>query len=124
MITCTLGDKKYSVDFVSGRALREIDDAMKMYMTVVQASASAANDNPVSEKAQSIKTKDALDVMVKWFCVLFGNQFTPDDMYDYYPADRIMYDISLALFAVQTQATDILKEFPTQPTAEKKKRAK
>ena len=25
MITCTLGDKKYTVDFVSGRALREIE---------------------------------------------------------------------------------------------------
>ena len=31
MITCTLGEKKYSVDFVTGRVLREIEPATKMY---------------------------------------------------------------------------------------------
>ena len=30
MITCTLGDKKYTVDFISGRALREMEPAAKM----------------------------------------------------------------------------------------------
>jgi hypothetical protein len=62
-----------------------------------------------------------MDVMVKWFCLLFNNQFSPDDMYDYYPADRIMHDISTAILAVQTQATDVLSEFPTNPAAEKTK---
>ena len=28
MITCTLRDKKYSIDFVSGRALRELEKAI------------------------------------------------------------------------------------------------
>ena len=31
MITCTLKDKKYAVDFISGRALREMEPAAKMY---------------------------------------------------------------------------------------------
>ena len=29
MITCTLKDKKYAVDFISGRALREMEPAAK-----------------------------------------------------------------------------------------------
>ena len=58
---------------------------------------------------------EALDVMVKWFCIVFGNQFTPDEMYDNYPADRLMHDIALALMAVQTQTTEVLDGFPTKP---------
>ena len=44
MITCTLGEKKYSVDFISGRALREMEPAAKMYSRVV-AIANAAGDD-------------------------------------------------------------------------------
>ena len=54
------------------------------------------------------------DRMIRWFCILFGNQFTPDDVLDYYPVDRLMHDIALALMAVQTQTTSILDEFPTK----------
>ena len=31
MISCTLNGKKYTVDFVSGRALREMEPAAQMY---------------------------------------------------------------------------------------------
>ena len=31
MISCSLNGKKYTMDFVTGRALREIDDAAEMY---------------------------------------------------------------------------------------------
>ena len=61
---------------------------------------------------------DALDTMVKWFCILFGNQFTPDEVYDKYPADRLMHDIALALMAVQTQTTEVLDTFPTIPVSQ------
>ena len=37
-----------------------------------------------------------------------------DDVLDYYPVDRLMHDIALALMAVQTQTTEILDEFPTK----------
>ena len=57
---------------------------------------------------------EAMDVMIKWFCILFQNQFTPDDVLDGYPVDRLMHDIALALMAVQTQTTSILDEFPTK----------
>ena len=43
MITCTLGGKSYTVDFVSGRALREVEPAAKMYARVVQLSIDSVN---------------------------------------------------------------------------------
>lgn len=113
MISCELNGKKYTMDFVTGRALREIDDAANMYIRLVGITRDAAQGKDMSEEKLTIR--EAMDVMVKWFCLLFGNQFTPDDMYDYYPADRIMHDVSQAIVAVQTQTTDILSTFPTKP---------
>lgn len=113
MITCTLGEKKYSVDFVSGRALREMEPASKMYGNLVRISRDATEGKDVS--GEQITVADALDTMVKWFCILFGGQFSPDEVYDFYPADRLMHDIALALMAVQTQTTEVLDTFPTIP---------
>ena len=116
MVTCTLGDKKYSVDFISGRALREMEPASKMYGRLVALSKAAVEGQDVSNEQLTIP--EALDTMVKWFCILFGNQFSPDDVYDYYPADRLMHDIALAIMAVQTQTTEVLDSFPTKPVAQ------
>ena len=112
MITCTLGDKKYSVDFVSGRALREIEPAMKMYAHISAISEAAVKGDTV-ENPENITIPDAMDVMIRWFCLLFNNQFTPDDVLDHYPVDRLMHDIVIALIAVQAQTTDVLSAFPT-----------
>ena len=113
MISCTLNEKKYTVDFVSGRALREMEPAAQMYGRIVAIS-NAALKGEVPEDAKNLSIGEALDVMIRWFCLLFGNQFTPDDVLDYYPVDRMMHDIALALMAVQTQTTEILGEFPTK----------
>ena len=113
MISCTLNGKKYTVDFVSGRALREIEPAAQMYGRIVAIS-NAALKGEVPEDAKNLSIGEALDVMIRWFCLLFGNQFTPDDVLDYYPVDRMMHDIALALMAVLTQTTEILDEFPTK----------
>ena len=113
MISCTLNEKKYTVDFVSGRALREMEPATQMYGRIVAIS-NAALKGEVPEDAKNLSIGEALDVMIRWFCLLFGNQFTPDDVLDYYPVDRMMHDIALALMAVQTQTTEILDEFPTK----------
>ena len=69
---------------------------------------SAGNTGPVN------RVSEAMDVMVKWFCILFQNQFTPDEVLDGYPVDRLMHDIALAIMAVQTQTTDVLSDFPTK----------
>ena len=113
MITCTLGDKKYTVDFISGRALREMEPAAKMYGRIVMLSNAAVKGEEIQPE-QQISIPEAMDEMIRWFCLLFGNQFTPDDVLDGYPVDRLMHDIALALMAVQTQTTSILNEFPTK----------
>lgn len=113
MITCTLNNQKYTVDFVTGRALREMEPAAKMYGRIVALS-NAAMKGEVPEDAKNLSVSEAMDVMIRWFCILFQNQFTPDDVLDFYPVDRMMHDIALALMAVQTQTTEVLSEFPTK----------
>ena len=110
MITCKLGDKTYTVDFIAGRALREMGPALKVYSQIAKA---LAGEEEAAEKP--IELADGLDVLVKWFCLIFGNQFTPEDVYDGYPADRLVEDIVLAMLAVQSQTTEVLKNFPTTP---------
>ena len=117
MITCTLKDKKYAVDFISGRALREMEPAAKMYTKIVALSNAAVKGEEIPQE-QQISVTDAMDVMIRWFCLLFGNQFGSDDVLDGYPVDRLMHDIALALMAVQTQTTEILSEFPTKAAKE------
>ena len=41
MITCALNNQKYTIDFVSGRALREMEPAAKMYGRIVALSNAA-----------------------------------------------------------------------------------
>ena len=119
MITCTLKDKKYAVDFISGRALREMEPAAKMYGKIVAISNAALKGETVPDTEQ-LTINDAMDVMIKWFCLLFQNQFTPDEVLDGYPVDRLMHDIALALMAVQSQTTEILSDFPTKAATETK----
>ena len=114
MITCTLKDKKYAVDFISGRALREMEPAAKMYAQIVALSNAAVKGEEIPQEEQ-ISVTDAMDVMIRWLCLLFGNQFGPDDVLDGYPVDRLMHDIALALMATQTQTTEVLDTFPTIP---------
>ena len=117
MITCTLKDKKYAVDFISGRALREMEPAAKMYARIVALSNAAVKGEEIPQSEQ-VSIPDAMDVMIRWFCLLFDNQFTSDDVLDGYPVDRLMHDIALALMTVQTQTTEILSEFPTKAAKE------
>ena len=113
VITCNLKDKKYTVDYIPGRALREMEPAAKMYGRIVALSNAAVKGETIPED-QQVAIPEAMDVMIHWFCLLFGNQFSPDDVLDGYPVDRLMHDIALALMAVQTQTTEILDEFPTK----------
>nr|DAY20664.1 MAG TPA: hypothetical protein [Caudoviricetes sp.] len=90
-----------------------MEPAAKMYSRIVTISNAAVKGEPIPEGEQ-VEIAEAMDTMIRWFCILFGNQFTPDDVLDGYPVDRIMHDIALALMAVQTQTTEILSEFPTK----------
>ena len=88
-----------------------------MYAKIVALSNAAVKGEEIPQEEQ-ISVTDAMDVMIRWFCLLFGNQFSPDDVLDGYPVDRLMHDIALALMAVQTQTTEILSQFPTKAAKE------
>ena len=120
MITCKLNDKTYTVDFISGRALRELEPAAKMYSRIVAISNAAVKGEEIPD-GDTVEIKEAMDVMIKWFCLMFGNQFTPDDVLDGYPVDRLMHDIALSIMAVQSQTTQILSEFPTKAAKDEMK---
>lgn len=120
MITCELNGKKYSVDFISGRALREMGPAMAAYQNILKAG-EAVKTGVLPEKLNDINVSEVYDALVKWFCLIFNNQFTPDDMYDYYPADKMVSDIVLAMLAVQAQTTEVLDSFPTTAAKDKNK---
>ena len=114
MITCTLNGKKVHRG-LHHRAARCGRWNPRRRCTA----ASSRSRTPPSrarspEDAKELSIGEAMDVMIRWFCILFGNQFTPDDVLDHYPVDRLMHDIALALMAVQTQTTEILDEFPTK----------
>ena len=117
MITCKLRDKTYSVDYITGRALREIEGAQKMLAIAKRITDKiVAGEEPDAEDAKYSLGR-AMDEMVRWFCVLFGNQFTPAEVYDNYPNDQLLHDVALAIMAVQMQTTEGLSEFPMKPTA-------
>ena len=114
MISCELNGKKYTVDFVSGRVLRELDDVLKAYAAITKSA--AAKEAEDESHADDMTIAEAMDILVKWFCLLFNNQFMPDDVYDYYPADSVTYDITFAVMAVQNRMSSVLSEFPIPPT--------
>lgn len=117
MITCTLGEKKYCVTTVKARVMREIEPAVKM-LEKLKRYGTQAEEGVIPEV--DITTSQAMDVLTEWFCLLFDNQFTPEDVYDNYPADSWMHDITFAIMAVQNQMTKVLNEFPMKPATEPK----
>ena len=71
MITCTLGAQKYTVDFVSGRALREMGPAAKMYARIVALSNAAVKGEALPEGGD-LNIAEAMDVIQKPAAVILG----------------------------------------------------
>ncbi len=120
MITCKLGEKEYAIDFVSARAMREIGPAEEMYNRVLEIGQAQIEGREIDESG--LKIQEALDTMVKWFCIVFKNQFTPEEVYEGYPVDKLAHDIAFAMVAVRNMMTSVLKEFPMNPAANETKK--
>ncbi len=105
MLEVTLGEKKYTVPYVSALALREIARPMEIIRRTEE------------EEASPRQYERDLDTLVSWFCVLFGNQFSPGEVYEQYPADRLLHDITLAALAVNSRVSAALSSFPTRAAA-------
>lgn len=104
MLSVTLGENVYTIDYVTALALREIGRPMEIIKK--------------AEKGQEPADfgRD-LDTLVNWFCVLFQNQFKPSEVYEKYPADRLITDITLAALAVNNRVSSVLNAFPTTAAA-------
>jgi hypothetical protein len=107
MFKVELNGKTYKVEKVTAKALREIGAAQAVFKRW--------QDNP-----DAADMKKDMDALVNWFCTFCGNQFTPDEYYDHYPADRAITDIGLAIAAVNAQVTHVLESFPTSGDSKKK----
>ena len=94
--------------------------AMAAYQNI-QKAGEAVKTGVMPEELKDINVGEVYDALVKWFCLIFGNQFAPDDMYDHYPADKMVSDIVLAMLAVQAQTTEVLDSFPTTAAKGKSK---
>lgn len=110
MLSVTLGEKIYTVDYVTALALREIGRPMEIIKR-------AENGDAPSDFERD------LDTLVSWFCVLFQNQFKPSEVYEKYPADRLITDITLAALAVNNRVSSVLSAFPTTAAAARKQEA-
>jgi hypothetical protein len=55
MITCKLKDKTYTVDFISGRALREMEPAAKMYSRIVTIANAAAKGEDIPQDESEVQ---------------------------------------------------------------------
>ncbi len=95
-------DKTYEIPFFRGVALRKCKEI-----------------GDLTEKAKSGEafTSEEFDKCVEWFCLLFDNKFTTDDLLNGYPSDQLMPDIFAAYFAMQAGVLRAFTEFPIPPTA-------
>ena len=115
-MTLELGKKKYAVEGVPVRALAEMDEAWDMYRKLVKAAGGGQIEN---ESFSAI-----IGALAKWLVVLFGGQFTVDEVLDHYPSDRFIADVGLMLQAVAGRLTEALGDFPMKarlPEESKKK---
>lgn len=101
MFTVTLNGKTHQVDYVRAIALREIGPVMETI-------------RKMEAEKDYLPSGEALDKMVKWFCLFLGGQIKSDEIYQHYPADRLIYDIALGAVACQAATTEVLRAFPTQ----------
>lgn len=104
MLQVTLGEKTYTVEYVTALALREIGRPMEIIK------------RREKEETPGEFERD-LDTLVNWFCLLFGRQFEPPEVYEKYPADRLISDITLAALAVNNRVSSVLSSFPTKAAA-------
>ncbi len=102
-----LNKKTYRVDAVPVKVLRAMGPAQEVYQRLI-------------EDPANINVEKDIDVLVQWFVLFCGNQFTADDVYDYYPGDRIITDVGLAMAALNTSVEKVLKKFPTGQEPKKK----
>jgi len=118
MFTIEVKGKTYKVNKVTPRALYEMQPALDMFNKINKVTQQSLKGEVIETQPDDIK--QAMDVLLDWFVIFCGNQFTREDLLDGYSADTIMTDIGVAIRSVQMQVTDALTAFPTTARPSKK----
>lgn len=110
-MTLTLGGKTYRIEKVPIRAVAEMDKAWEMYRRLVR----AATDDTAEENSTGFA--EVIEALAEWMVILFGRQFTLDELMDQYPSESFLSDAGLIMHAVLGRVTHKLEDFPTQARA-------
>ena len=94
-----------------------MEPAAKVYGKIVALSQAALKGETIQTDDQ-ISIPEAMDVMIRWFCILFGNSSLPTRCWTTYPVDQADARYRSRLMAVQTQTTGVLDEFPNEGCAD------
>ena len=116
MITCTLGEKKYTVDYITGRALREMEPAAKMYAKIVAVAMPRPKAKPCRRNSSS-PIPEAMDVMIRWFCCCSATSSPWMMCSTTIQSTGSCTTWRWRFLPCRTQTIGILNDFPTTPAA-------
>lgn len=120
MFTVTLNKKTYKVEHVSTKALYELGPVEDFYRRMKKAEEAEQSGG----KLPDFDYKKDIGALVDWFVLFCGNQFSSEDMMEYYPSDRIITDVGTAAVYVKSQLTSALEHFPSGEEHKKKETKK
>lgn len=103
MFSVTLGGETKTVPFVTAKALRDLEAPMVILAKWEEAK-KENEDRPL--------TPAQVDVVVRWFSDFMQGAFSPEEILEKYPADRLLLDVHVAVLTVQRAITEKLNHFP------------
>lgn len=94
-------DKAYTVPFINGYAAISTEKIERLIQKTNTGEAF---------------TNDDYRACLEWFCKVFGDQFTPEELAEGYPANTLIKDIFTVYLSLQTDVFEKLTMFPIPPT--------
>lgn len=104
----TIGQSTYTVPFFKGRAQRDSGEVGRIYKKISEGD------------EDTLLGADEYDALAEWFCGAFNHQFTPDELFDGYPADDFIKDVFALYLAMMNLNTKVLTVFPIPVETQKK----
>jgi hypothetical protein len=101
--------KTYRVPYISGKSLMQSQVIERIVEEVRKGNDPGMTDAELMEACE-------------WFCTLFQNQFTAEELLEGHPSDHLRSDIFAAYMFVQNEMAKALKKFPMKPTAKAPKK--
>lgn len=105
MFTVKLGEQMKTVPYVTALALREVKKPLEILKAMDDEVNAGNSEGRVLEPGE-------MDVLVGWFSLFMQKAFSPEEIYEKYPADVLLRDIRIAAMSVQQHVSEALKGFP------------